>query len=70
MGYKLFATDVAAAWRYKTNNLFPLSRQRLIGENLLFVPSLKMFDQIDKSQILSKIPILCFSVFMITHIRL
>ncbi len=63
MGYKLFATDVAAAWRYKTNNLFPLSRQRLIGENLLFVPSLKMLDQIDKSQILSKIPILCFFGF-------
>ena len=63
MGYKLFATDVAAAWRYKTNKLFPLSRQRLIGENLLFVPSLKMFDKLDKSKIISKIPILCFFGF-------
>ena len=63
IGYKLFATDVAAAWRYETNNLFPLSRQRLIGENLLFVPSLKMFDQLDEPETISKIPILCFFGF-------
>ena len=63
LGYKLFATDVAAAWSYKTNNLFPLSRQRLIGENLLFVPSLAMFDKLDESMTISKIPILCFFGF-------
>ena len=63
LGYKLFATDTAAAWRYETNNLFPLSKQRLIGENLLFVPSLKMFDKIKDREIETKLPILCFFGF-------
>ena len=63
IGYQLFATDIAAAWRYDTNNLFPLSRQRLIGENLLFVPTLEMFDQLNENEIISKIPILCFFGF-------
>ena len=63
IGYKLFDTDIAAAWRYKSNNLFPLSKQRLIGENLLFVPSMEMFDNISNENIKNKIPILCFYGF-------
>lgn len=63
IGYQLFASDTAASWRYESDNLFPLSRQRLIGENLLFVPSLEMFAKLDENDLLSKIPILCFFGF-------
>ncbi len=62
-GFQLFATDIAAAWRYDSNNLFPLSRQRLIGENLLYIPRLEMFEKLSKEELLSKIPIICFFGF-------
>ena len=63
IGFQLFATDIAAAWRYESNSHFPLSRQRIIGENLLYIPRLEMFEKLAKDQILSKIPILCFFGF-------
>jgi len=63
LGYKLFASEPAAAWRYKVNCHLPMSRQRLIGENLLYFPSPTTLLCVNDDDLLPKLLVMCYYGF-------
>lgn len=63
IGYKLFASEPAAAWKYKVQRDLPMSRQRLIGENLLYFPSPSIIACVCDHDLLSKLYVMCYYGF-------
>ena len=66
LGYELFDVETAAAWRYsclKNEKKMTGSRQRLIGLNLILIPSLFNLKKLERDRILARIKILCWYKF-------
>lgn len=63
LGYELFGVDTAAAWKHLSGRKFKGSKQRLIGNNMLFVPCTDKLLNLSKDSIQSKLLILCYYGF-------
>ena len=67
LGYELWDVETAASWRYKiTNDELPMDRvrQRVIGLNLMLVPSLDNLMLLEPERIQSRINILRWYGFL------
>lgn len=61
LGYELWATEPAAAWRYRIDNEnlnMQHTRQRLIGLNLMLVPRLELLKKLDTLRVRARVEIL------------
>ena len=66
IGYELWALEPAAAWRYKidyANNKMQGKHRRLIGLNLMLVPSFEQLKKLELERIKARIKILCLYKF-------